>query len=195
MRGSRLVLALIVLLAAVALWYTGRPSRTTVGTSGTAPVGSKANIKTSQPPAGTVSEAPSVQEAVPATVSNVAPDAPAAPPPKTRSGVLLTAPPPEDVEALERDLTHVQLMFREYRDMLGENPVGNNAEIMRAILGDNLKQAKIGAPENQTMNAEGELCDRWGTPYFFHQVSRDRMEVRSAGPDRKMWTADDRQMN
>jgi hypothetical protein len=113
---------------------------------------------------------------------------------KTRSGISQLPPPSADAEALERDLTHVQLMFREYRDVLGENPVGNNAEIMRAILGDNRKQAKIGAPENQTMNAEGELCDRWGTPYFFHQISRDKMEVRSAGPDRQMWTADDRQM-
>ena len=85
-------------------------------------------------------------------------------------------------------------MFREYRDLLGENPVGNNAEIMKAVFGGNKKQAKIGMPEGQSMNADGELLDRWGTPYFFHQVSRDKMEVRSAGPDRQMWTADDRQM-
>jgi hypothetical protein len=43
------------------------------------------------------------------------------------------------------------------------------------------------------VNAAGELTDRWGTPFFFHQVSKAQMEVRSAGPDRRMWTADDRQ--
>jgi hypothetical protein len=38
------------------------------------------------------------------------------------------------------------------------------------------------------------MCDRWGTPYFFHQVSKTEMEIRSAGPDRRMWTGDDSQL-
>ena len=74
---------------------------------------------------------------------------------------------------------------------MGENPVGNNAEITKALMGDNLKQVKIPIPSGSSMNANGELCDRWGTPYFFHQLSAKQMEVRSAGPDREMWTADD----
>ena len=37
----------------------------------------------------------------------------------------------------------------------------------------------------------GELIDRWGTPFFFHQLSREFMQVRSAGPDRRHFTADD----
>ena len=41
------------------------------------------------------------------------------------------------------------------------------------------------------VNARGELVDNWDTPYFFHQLSRTEMEIRSAGPDRRMWTADD----
>jgi hypothetical protein len=41
------------------------------------------------------------------------------------------------------------------------------------------------------MNSNGELMDRWGTPIFFHALSKDQMEIRSAGPDRVMWTADD----
>lgn len=86
------------------------------------------------------------------------------------------------------------MMIRQYRDALGENPVGTNAEIMKAILGDNLKQAKIGAPDGQGLNADGELVDRFGHPYFFHQLSRNQMEIRSAGPDGVMWTLDDRQI-
>jgi hypothetical protein len=99
-----------------------------------------------------------------------------------------------DVAALENDLEHVQMMVRDYRTAVGENPVGTNAEIMTAVLGNNIKQAKIGAPERQGMNDKGELVDRWGTPYFFHQVSKSKMEVRSAGPDRVMWTGDDREL-
>lgn len=184
MRGSRLVvLGLFVLAVAGVFWLMRHPSGPTAGPGETSPVVS----------AERVPAAPSA-EAAPSAPPSVALEPPPAPLPKTRSGVTQLPPPSADAEALERDLTHVQFMFREYHDVLGENPVGNNAEIMRAILGDNLKQAKIGAPEGQTVNGEGELCDRWGTPYFFHQVSRDKMEIRSAGPDRKMWTADDRQM-
>jgi len=35
------------------------------------------------------------------------------------------------------------------------------------------------------------LVDAWGTPYFFHQLAAMEMEIRSAGPDKVMWTADD----
>jgi hypothetical protein len=92
---------------------------------------------------------------------------------------------------LRADLADVQLALRDYRTGLGENPVGNNAEITRALLGDNLKQIKIPVPNGSQLNAQGELCDRYGTPYFFHQLSGTQMEIRSAGPDRQMWTADD----
>ncbi len=74
---------------------------------------------------------------------------------------------------------------------MGENPVGSNAEIMRAIMGGNSAGASLGPPPGQSLNADGELTDRWGTPYFFHQLSRNSMEIRSAGPDQRLWTADD----
>ncbi|HMP73919.1 MAG TPA: type II secretion system protein GspG, partial [Kiritimatiellia bacterium] len=37
----------------------------------------------------------------------------------------------------------------------------------------------------------GALLDPWGTPYFFHHLSRNRLEIRSAGPDREFHTDDD----
>ena len=89
------------------------------------------------------------------------------------------------------DLDKVSLMFRDYRTRMGENPTGTNAEIMKAVMGGNPVQARLGPPEGQQLNGDGELVDRWGTPYFFHQMSKTDMEIRSAGPDRKMWTADD----
>ena len=82
-------------------------------------------------------------------------------------------------------------MLRAYRTIAGENPVGTNAEIMKAIMGGNPKGAQLGPPDGQTLNADGELIDRWGTPYFFHQLSKDLMEIQSAGPDRRMGTQDD----
>jgi hypothetical protein len=59
------------------------------------------------------------------------------------------------------------------------------------MMGGNKKGAMLGPPEGLSMNSNGELMDRWGTPIFFHALSKDQMEIRSAGPDRVMWTADD----
>ncbi len=89
------------------------------------------------------------------------------------------------------EIDRVSLMIRDYRTIAGENPVGTNAEIMAATMGDNPKQAKLGPPEGVKLNEKGELLDRWDTPYFFHQLSRDHMEIRSAGADKVMWTEDD----
>lgn len=89
------------------------------------------------------------------------------------------------------DVDKVRLMLRDYRTIYHENPVGTNADIMRAIMGGNPKQARLGPPEGQSLSAEGELLDRWGTPYFFHQLAADSMEIRSAGPDKVLWTSDD----
>jgi hypothetical protein len=41
------------------------------------------------------------------------------------------------------------------------------------------------------INARGELIDRFGTPYDFHPVSSELLEIRSAGPDKILETADD----
>ena len=88
------------------------------------------------------------------------------------------------------DLDRITLMLRDYRTIAGDNPIGSNAEIVQALSGDNPRQAKI-LPEDLPRNSSGELVDRWGTPYFFHQLSRNSMEIRSAGADRRMWTSDD----
>jgi len=71
------------------------------------------------------------------------------------------------------------------------NPVGTNAEITAILTGANRLRLAFLHPRHPALNAAGELCDRWGTPFFFHAESATRMEIRSAGPDKKMWTADD----
>jgi hypothetical protein len=71
------------------------------------------------------------------------------------------------------------------------NPVGNNAEITAALTGRNRLRLALIPPDHPVINAKGELCDRWGTPFFFHAESAAKMEIRSAGPDKKMWTSDD----
>ena len=98
--------------------------------------------------------------------------------------------PEPEVEG-KAELGKVQAMLRDFRTRMGQNPVGSNAEIMKSIMGGNEAKAMLGPPSGQNLNKQGELVDRWGTPYFFHQLSKDTMEIRSAGPDGQMWTSDD----
>jgi len=127
--------------------------------------------------------APPVPAAQPVAVAIAAPEPPPdLPPPK--------APVVISPEAL-KDMDDVQFMLRDFRTRLGGNPVGTNAEIMKKVMGGNPVQARLGPPDGQKLNEKGELIDRWGDPYFFHQLSMNEMEVRSAGPDRAMWTSDD----
>jgi len=71
------------------------------------------------------------------------------------------------------------------------NPTGTNAEITAALSGRNQLRLALIPPRHSAINSAGELCDRWGTPFFFHAESATRTEIRSAGPDRRMWTDDD----
>lgn len=82
-------------------------------------------------------------------------------------------------------------MFRSYRNLFGENPVGTPAEIMKSLMGGNPKSATLGPPDGLPLNEQGELLDRWGSPFFFHQLSAETLEIRSAGPDRILWNEDD----
>ncbi len=78
---------------------------------------------------------------------------------------------------------------RSYRNAFGENPIGTNAEITRALTGMNSRQSRFLDPELKLK--DGQIIDRWEHPLFFHQLSRTEMEIRSAGPDGIMWTRDD----
>ena len=90
------------------------------------------------------------------------------------------------------DLAAINAIFEAYRSSVhGMDPVGENREITAALTGHNKLGFAFIPPDCPALNAKGELCDRWGTPYFFHQIAGDRMEVRSAGPDHKLWTDDD----
>jgi hypothetical protein len=141
------------------------------------------SVPTAVEPGSVISTAPIPDPLQQVAVAMPAPPIPPdLPPPKPR---VIHSP-----EAL-KDIEDIQFMLRDYRTRLGDNPTGTNAEIMKEIMGGNRVQAKLGPPEGQKLNDEGELLDRWGAPYFFHQLSKNEMEIRSSGPDRAMWTNDD----
>ncbi len=89
-------------------------------------------------------------------------------------------------------LENVGRAINQYGAQFGGNPVGTNPEITAALNGGNPKQINFISPDaGMRINETGELVDTWGTPLFFHQLSATETEVRSAGPDKKMWTPDD----
>ena len=106
-----------------------------------------------------------------------------------RPGIL------EDLHATgatpQSDVAIVSHALQAYWSVYQAFPEGDNTEILAALSGENARGITwVGAGEAPT-NSVGQLVDRWGSPYYFHRLSGDWMEVRSAGPDLLMWTEDD----
>ena len=92
----------------------------------------------------------------------------------------------------ETDLELVDSIFGLYRWAYKENPEGgDNRELVSALTGENPHQLIFIAPDHPSLGAGGELLDRWGTPYFFHKISDQVIDVTSAGPDKRLWSRDD----
>jgi hypothetical protein len=91
------------------------------------------------------------------------------------------------------DLRLVALILETFRSNFPRsgNPVGLNSEITATLTGQNQLRLALIPPDHPAINREGELTDRWGTPFFFHAESATRMTITSAGPDKKLHTPDD----
>ncbi len=85
--------------------------------------------------------------------------------------------------------------IQQYREFVHSYPTGNNAQIVRALLGQTDKKILILAVRRTDLNDKGEIVDPWGTPLQFY-FSHNEVLIRSAGPN-KVWedsavpTADD----
>jgi hypothetical protein len=91
----------------------------------------------------------------------------------------------QDIETLQ------QLLETYRRANNGKNPSGLNHEIVNELRGANPKNYAVLPADLTNINSKGELTDRWGTPYFFHCLNEETIEIKSAGPDRKFDSKDD----
>ncbi len=83
-------------------------------------------------------------------------------------------------------------IFGAYREAFGSYPTGeDNPGLMRALRGGNPERRVIFDRDSPRLDAEGALLDGYGTPYFFHLISSQSLQVRSAGADREFYTSDD----
>ncbi|TLD70334.1 hypothetical protein FEM03_13060 [Phragmitibacter flavus] len=77
-----------------------------------------------------------------------------------------------------------------FRQGFGDNPPGHNEMVVSALIGENNKRTAL-LPKDSPAIKDGALVDAWGTPYWFHALSAKQMEIRSAGPDKELFTQDD----
>ncbi|MBC7855099.1 MAG: hypothetical protein IAF94_16840, partial [Pirellulaceae bacterium] len=70
-------------------------------------------------------------------------------------------------------------------------PLADNADFTAFLQGKNPHRVAWIRPGHPAVNASHQLTDRWGRPLFFHRESSRRTALRSAGPDRILWTSDD----
>ena len=96
-------------------------------------------------------------------------------------------PPENDLKLLSHLMDNFNLLVKSAADM----PMSANEDWAAAFRGSNPAHERFLPDQHAALNAQGQLVDRWGTPLFFHALGDRRFELRSAGPDKKMWTADD----
>lgn len=91
------------------------------------------------------------------------------------------------------DLRVIGRILALYRERFGAYPsFGDNAQLVNALAGANPHRIPLLARNAPAVSAKtGELIDRWGSPYVFHSISREALEIRSPGPDREPYTPDD----
>lgn len=169
-----LVLAGLLLLAAAALWWRPAPGVT--------------------PP-------PAARLPSPVTVAPRPPPPPGGQPawhPPDPADLVTDLPPPllaalGSPGSRPADEARVVLsVFDAYRRTCGGYPCGaSNRQFVNALLGANPAHLPFVPADHPRLTAQGELVDAWGTPFSFHLLSQAQVEIRSAGPDRRLYSADD----
>lgn len=141
------------------------------------------------PPPETVAPAPAdhafTPSSPPALLTTRA--ATTAEPPLSRERLLAAdGTPAEDLAALSDLVTgYLQSGLGDTRRAIGFNEDLVLALTERAALGD------AALPAEHPAIRDGRLLDRWGTPWQVHPLAGDLIQLRSAGPDRRLYTADD----
>jgi hypothetical protein len=87
------------------------------------------------------------------------------------------------VAKLGEDAENLFVAFQKYKEVVGAYPVGSNAEIARALKGQNPKNLIILVARKNELNEKGEFVDPWGTPLMIYFAGNSVL-VRSAGPNK-----------
>ena len=74
--------------------------------------------------------------------------------------------------------------LQKYKEFVGSYPTGGNADIARALQGQNPKKVTVLVGHKLELNGKGEYIDPWGTALRIY-FSDTSVLIRSAGPNRR----------
>lgn len=90
-----------------------------------------------------------------------------------------------------RKLQHVLGGYFSVIKDLTQQPIGGNRDLAACLLGENPNRQAFLPPDHPAFGDGGQVVDRWGTPLFVHPEAAREITLRSAGPDRELFTDDD----
>ena len=96
-------------------------------------------------------------------------------------------PPIEDLKKIHHVITGYFSIAKD----ASRFPIGGNADLAAALRGENSNREAYLPAGHPVFSKDGLLIDRWGTPLVVHPEAWSQLELRSAGPDRQPYTADD----
>lgn len=167
----------VVILALVWNLRDTRPARVPVETA------SKVEVRYSQPARSPLPDPAVARTIIPRAEGRVLP-------PEAEALARTLNAPDGSAEQDVQTLSSLVELFR--RANQGAIPAGGlNEEITEQLLGKITHHFAVLPPDCPGLDGAGRLLDRWGNPYFLHPLSREVLEIRSAGPDGKFGTADD----
>lgn len=100
-------------------------------------------------------------------------------------------PPENDLTLMSRLMENSLLLLK----AAANRPLSANEDWADLLRGKNGAREELLPAQHVALNDKGQLIDRWQTPLFFHALGGGRYEIRSAGPDKTMWSDDDLQRN
>jgi len=82
------------------------------------------------------------------------------------------------------DVDDLFYALQKYKEYTGSYPIGNNADVVRALGGNNAQKVIVDIGRHKNLNTKGELVDPWGTPFRIY-FSGEGVLIRSAGPNKR----------
>ena len=82
------------------------------------------------------------------------------------------------------DVDDLLYSLQNRKEYTGTYPMGNNADLVRALSGNNPQKVIVDIGRRKNLNSKGELVDPWGTPFRIY-FSGDGVLIRSAGPNKR----------
>jgi hypothetical protein len=82
------------------------------------------------------------------------------------------------------DIENLFTSLQKFKERVGTYPVGGNAEVAKALQGNNAKNVIVIVGRKTELNEKGEFMDPWGTALRIY-FSDTGVLIRSAGPNRR----------